>query len=931
MNQLLHTLFFITIAPYSLIFASPVKAQISADGSIPTNVERIDNIFEITGGAEAGGNLFHSFEEFSLPTGSEAFFNNLDTVNNIISRVTGGSISDIDGLIRANGNANLFLINPAGIIFGENASLDIGGSFLGSTANSLVFPEGEFSATDIETSPLLTVNLPIGLGFLESPQKIVNRSRNTSENPLPGIGRSFTGDFFTTGLQVKSGNTLALIGGELILEGGNITANGGRLELGSVGSNSFVSITSQASNLILGYNEVKNFQDISLSPGTIIDTSGEIGGEIKLQGKQIFFSNSTFEAPIFILSDTVGEGKGGSIILNASEAIELKGNFTFVSTFSDGFGTAGDLNFEARQISIKNGSQIISESFFRDGQAGNIAINASELVEVIGTDPFEFVNASIASFGLQPGDNNDSGGGAGNLTINTERLVLKGGGQISTTTFGETQAGNLKITASDIEIIGTSASGLNNGFPSSITAQTEESSGGAGNLIIETERLTVKDGGFISTSTFSSGQGGDLTINASDYIILNGTVTDANLIRGSSGLFALADEFSSGDGGDLSVTTGQLIVENGAKISAETFGSGDAGDVNLDVNQLMVRDGGQIRASSLLGSDDSNLQRGAGGILTINAKEFVEISGTGFISNNPVNSSLFTLAEGTGDAGNLIINTPNLTVKDGGEITAQSLGRGKGGDITFTGEQLTLNNGSITSATASTQGGNITLNIEDNLQFINSGEITASAGTAEAGGDGGNVEINSNFILAFPTDNTYQITAEAFEGDGGSIAIATNSIFGEEFIDFSVSSQFGLDGEIAINTPDVDPVQGLINLPTEVVDPSQLISQSCLADDRETEGKSSEFIVTGRGGLPPSPNQSLKGNATISPEWVAINSLDTENTLSSRLEAKKESPKAKLPKIVQAVGWVRNANGRLTLVAENPYVSASVVNYPGCQ
>ncbi|MDJ0532952.1 MAG: S-layer family protein [Xenococcaceae cyanobacterium MO_207.B15] len=216
--------------------------------------------------------------------------------------------------------------------------------------------------------------------------------------------------------------------------------------------------------------------------------------------------------------------------------------------------------------------------------------------------------------------------------------------------------------------------------------------------------------------------------------------------------------------------------------------------------------------------------------------------------------------------------------------------------------------------------------------MINNGEITATAGTALAGGDGGDVTIKSNFILAFPTDNIYQITAEAFEGDGGNIEIATNSIFGREFINISASSQFGIDGEIAIDTPDVDPLQGLDNLTTEVIDPSQLISQSCLGGNQAIAGESSEFILTGRGGLPPSPNESLKGDATISPEWLEIESLTTENPKNIRIEAQKETSSSKLPEIVQATGWVRRANGKLTLVAENPHaVSLSSVNYPGCR
>ncbi|BAY83541.1 hypothetical protein NIES267_30300 [Calothrix parasitica NIES-267] len=197
--------------------ALPAFSQVTSDNTTNTTVNPNGNNFDILDGIQKGNNLFHSFKEFSIPTGGSATFNNSTDIVNIINRVTGGNISNINGLIKAEGNANLFLINPAGIVFGENARLDIGGSFLGSTAESILFEDGfEFSAVNPQSQPLLTVSVPLGLQM----------GQMSGDIKVQGTGHRLIGGGFTPvirnntqpTLQVNSGKAIALVGKNLNLQ-----------------------------------------------------------------------------------------------------------------------------------------------------------------------------------------------------------------------------------------------------------------------------------------------------------------------------------------------------------------------------------------------------------------------------------------------------------------------------------------------------------------------------------------------------------------------------------------------------------------------------------------------------------------------------------------------------------------------------------------
>ena len=270
------------IAFYDLYAHNTVQAQIVEDNTLSTEVISENNRdFTVNAGEQRGNNLFHSFQEFSIPNNGSVLFNNPISIENIISRVTGSSVSNISGLIQSNGTANLFLINPNGIIFGENATLNIGGSFIGTTAESLVFEDGsQFSTNQNNPEPLLTVSVPLGLQFGNNRGEIINQANFQIPNPADPTGQSQ----IKLGLTTPPGKTLALLGGDITFDGGAINATAGNIELGSVAENSFVSLNAVSQGWNVNYDNVSQFRDLEFNNLASVNASGEGGGQHRNSG-----------------------------------------------------------------------------------------------------------------------------------------------------------------------------------------------------------------------------------------------------------------------------------------------------------------------------------------------------------------------------------------------------------------------------------------------------------------------------------------------------------------------------------------------------------------------------------------------------------------------------------------------------------------------
>ena len=334
-------------------------AQITPDTTLPNNSVLTTDVLVkealadlIEGGTIRDTNLFHSFLEFNVAEGSRVYFASPDGIANILTRVTGNNLSQIFGTLGVDGGANLFLLNPNGIVFGENASLDVSGSFLATTADSYIFENGfAYSAVDPQAPPLPTINIPMGLQYGANPGNIiVLGTGNSTGFADPSVNNySLIKDFRPSGLQVGDGNTLALIGGNIALDGGNLTAAEGHIELGSV-QDGLVKLNSNDGVWQFDYQEVAGFQDIALVNAASVEVSGNSSGTVNVHGQNISLADASA-----ILANTSGDGTAGSITLNGAESVKITGvsqnEIPFVSvvstdTTTGSTGAGADLNIE---------------------------------------------------------------------------------------------------------------------------------------------------------------------------------------------------------------------------------------------------------------------------------------------------------------------------------------------------------------------------------------------------------------------------------------------------------------------------------------------------------------------------------------------------------------------------------------------------------
>ncbi|BAY44497.1 filamentous hemagglutinin outer membrane protein [Scytonema sp. HK-05] len=751
----------------------PIAAQVIPDNTLPaaeqTQVSGNPN-FQIDGGARRGGNLFHSFQQFSVPTGGTAFFNNAADVQNIFSRVTGGSISNIDGLIRANGTANLFLLNPNGILFGAGARLNIGGSFIASTANSINFTDGfQFNATNPQAAPLLTISVPIGLQYGSNPGRLQVQRSN---------------------LQVNPGRTLALLGGNVSLEGGQLLNPGGQVELVGVAGTDTLGLNGDGANLSLSVPESVALADISLTNGSLVDTRATGGGSIAISARNLNLSEGSQ-----LLAGISGVGlpntQAGNIEINATGTVTVTGDGSKIANEVElgAVGNAGNVNITAESLFVTNGAQLLA-STRSQGNAGNFNITTGSL---------DFKNESLLVANAKEEGNE---GNAGNITINVrDAATFDYGVRVYTDVTGKGRGGDINITAGSLAIT--------NG--SHMLASTA-GQGNAGNFTITTGSLLVNNESFFAASANGRGNAGSITINAGGPVSIEygaKLYTDVN----APYLSNVAKQPVKGNGGDINITAGSLVVRYGGQLVANSYGDGNAGNISITTGSLSVTNEAFLTASAN--------GRGNGGDITINASgpvSFIDgssaFSNLGFCQTNTIGCSTSTDTV-TGNGGNITINASSLNLINGsflatgvGDNFLNRKAQGSAGNISIQlRDGLSLDQSYITSRVFANGIANAG-NIDIRAGSVSSSQSLISAST-QGQGDAGGISVLATDSIVLNDSDISTAVQEGAIGNARGINITARSLTLTNGAQLNaVTSGEGNAGDILINASNSVSVSG---------------------------------------------------------------------------------------------------------------------------
>lgn len=895
-----------------------VASNISADGTLGTSVNHTGNVFEIGGGTSVGGvNLFHSFGQFSVGTGDVANFSGAASIQHIISRVTGGAASAIDGTVATSiAGASVWLVNPNGIMFGPNAVIDVGGGFHASTADFLRLRDGAVFFADPASASTLSSAPVASFGFLDDSPAPVSVETPTVQDPAsPRAG--------TPGIQPGAGGTLSIVGGDITLGAADgsapayLLAGGGNIRIVGVASPGEAVLGPNAGVDVSGFSRLGN---VTLRGNSLVDAH-----ETVIRGGNVLIEDATVLPGAFSLFGMAPPPDGGFVDIAAFDGLEIRGtgpdpvfgappgvlvfagldpvlpvakvpdvklagltvglsgtSGVTVNRFGD--GEAGVVAIEADTFTVGAGASVSLINAF-SGSGGLLRVDAREVVLDGGGDP-ALVTGLLATSVFNPAylttsiDPALTFADSGSISLEVAgRLSVRGGAEIISASRSFGGSGSIDIRAGDVEIAGKG---------STIVSESNFSGDSGAVRIAASGQVSISGGALVRANTYGGGAGGEVRIEAGGALVISdeasGIATQAvplpaeeltafaELLLGSGASFEdLVAAFGLPAGSDLMAVLRAMNDFGLSAIPAERLDAGDGGDIVIESQAL--------RVSGLnAGIDASTAGDGNAGSIDVRAAS-IDITDGAIVGSRSGIPDLATgrLFVGSGDAGSVNLSADGVMRVSGAGATVSTDTRGTGdaGNVVLRAMQLQVQPGGKISSSSRGSGlaGNIDIVLGDSL-LLYGGSIETEAVTS----DGGNISIvaprlvdmldgrittsvqsgfgNGGNIFVDPNFIVLQgsrIEANAFGGDGGNIDLIADFLILSPDSIIRASSALGVDGIIRTTAPDNDISASLAVLPVTYVDASSQLPANCGA----ARAGQSSLTSIGRGGLPPAPDTYL--------------------------------------------------------------------------
>ncbi len=711
-------------------------------------------------GKTVGKNLFHSFSQFNIKNDQTVTFTGDNALKNVISRVTGNSPSLIEGTLRSTiGTANFYFINPHGVTFGGNAQVDVPAAFYVSTADTLRFADGnQFAASNPNTSTL-TVAEPASFGFLGHQAADINIENLQST------------------LNFNASKHVSFSAGNITINNAGLVNPAGSIRLDAVGNVPTEITPTQLSNEALSGNLLMSRDDLDIG----LDVSGDGAGKIVIRAGKVDITNSFMYA-----------NNNGSTHANSDKGIDIVANnitvdHSYVTTEAYGEGNAATISLNAKNGTLDVNSGVIRSMAHDLGNAGNIIIDAKSVL-VKGWDNLGYGEKN----GITNNTDSMATGNAGTVTVTTDKLTLSEGGIIRSDTFGSGNANTVEINAKEIFLDGTGDinSDPNNPITTAISSDSYEGATG----------------------------------NAGTVKIRNNTLLDVNhdaTIRTTT--------FGSGEGGEIDIQSNQIKLSDGGAIRSSTYLTGNAGSIKIRANTLAINGSGKDKVTGIetqvySPEDPQQPATGSGGVIDIEMKEAINMVNNGSIESDTLS---------VGNAGTVKVSAPVITL-DNSKISAKSkvnIDGNKGGDagaITIKSSQLSLANGSEISSYTETEGKAGTLDVTATSSLKIVGDINLnptkehtfntgifSFASLNSKGNAGDVNVHAGKLEIL---NRGGIEASTFSnGNAGDVTITADSIKMDEtdsekftgiFSQAETAHTQGKAGNITITTDSLEALRG---------------------------------------------------------------------------------------------------------------------------